>query len=114
MKNIYLIVYICFLHSCYGQKQIIILNENKEFKEKYFACIDNVEAYTLNKENKDSIQVDLPLFKESLSSISRFIKVDYTFLTNYDFKYPNYEVFKKEKEKWLNWYEENKHKNLKW
>ena len=33
---------------------------------------------------------------------------------NYDFKYPNYEALKREKEKWIKWYEENKYKILKW
>lgn len=114
MKSTFLISLIFTIQSCYVQKQSKILNENVEFREHFFRSINNVEAYTLNKKNQDSLQVDLTLFKSSLSSIARFTEVDYSLLANYEFKYPNYEAFRKEKEKWIRWYEENKNKNLKW
>lgn len=114
MKYFYLISFVLTLQFCYAQKQSKILNENLEFKEQFLRSINNVEAYTLNKKNQDSLKVDLTLFKKSLTSISRFTEVDYTLLTNYEFRYPSYEAFKKEKEKWIKWYEENKKKNLKW
>ncbi len=114
MKRIYLIIFISTLQSCYAQKQSNLFTENLEFKKQFFSCISNIEAYTLNKKNQDSMQVDLPLFKSSLTSISRFTEVNYTLLANYYFMYPNYEIFRSEKEKWIKWYEENKYKNLKW
>jgi len=116
MKSIYLVVllFTFSLQSSYSQNQNIVLNENLEFKEHFFRCISNIEAYTLRKKNQDSLLVDLALFKNSLLMISKFTEVDYTLLTNYEFRYPNDELFYKEKEKWINWYEENKHNNLKW
>jgi hypothetical protein len=116
MRYIFLLQFFICFNSCCAQKAIKqnSSTENIDFKNHFFECIDNVESYTLRKKNKDSIEVGLTLFKQSLSSISQYIKVDYSLLANYEFRYSNYEIFKEEKGRWINWYEQNKYKDLKW
>lgn len=114
MKLIYFLLFSVILihNSCYDQKNIETLNENLEFETRFLECINNIEAYTLNKKNNDSVYINLILFKNCLDSISRFVKIDYTKLTNYDFRYVNYKAYYRDKERWLKWFEENK--NLRW
>ena len=54
------------------------------------------------------------MFRNSHKSISKFTEVDFSLFANYLYMYGSYNEFKQEKIKWLNWYEENKCKNLKW
>lgn len=116
MKAILYIIFISYsvVCSCQSNRTINNCEENSTFKLNFFKYINNIEAYTLKKKNQDSIMVKLDLFKKSLDEISKYTNVDYSLLTNYEFRYTSEENFLQEKAKWLNWYQENKCSNLQW
>ncbi|HMJ47368.1 MAG TPA: hypothetical protein VK498_08560 [Ferruginibacter sp.] len=105
-----------FSVSLYSQSNYIDTPciENKRFKIKYFKCINDVEAYARYQKNADSVYVSQEVLKKSLNAIGIFVEVDWTLLGNYAYNYANISQFLEQKKKWLDWYKNNKCKNLKW
>lgn len=90
-------------------------NENKQFRIEYFKCIDNVDAYAYKrKTNSKGIKVTQDLLIQSLKTIGKFSEVDWSLLGNYSFNYSDISKYLIQKKKWINWYELNKCRNLKW
>ena len=81
-------------------------NENITFKNSYFLSIQKVENYTLlgKGSGKD--------FNEGLDFISKYTHVSRKDMLNYSGTYTHIEIFKKDREVWLTWYEENKCSNI--
>lgn len=77
--------------------------ENEKFKREFFNQIKYIE-------NNISTRQD-SLFKNSLIFISNYTKVSFQHMMNYSRTYPT-GIFKKDKEIWMKWYEENKCNNI--
>lgn len=80
-------------------------NENAEFKNVFMSHINDVENYTLGKGDRKK-------YDEGLEFLTKYVKISYEETANYANAYTNYNVFKKDKDNWLSWYEENKCKNI--
>jgi hypothetical protein len=78
-------------------------NENVEFKKAYFENIQNVENLITKSQNQS--------FHKSLNFISKYSKVSFGSMANYARTYP-YGSFEEDKKKLLEWYEDNKCKNI--
>lgn len=79
--------------------------ENNEFKIIFMSHINEVENYTLGKGERRK-------YDEGLKFLSKYVKISYEETMNYNNSYTNYNVFQKDKNNWLKWYEENKCKNI--
>ena len=99
----------CSLNSNINTK----CKEDLEFKKEFFTCINNIESATYNKKNQDSLFISRILYNKSISLLSQFSLINYSYLCNYSEAYSPIN-FEEEKTKWLQWYDENKCKNLKW
>lgn len=77
--------------------------ENTKFKEEFFNHIKYIE-------NNISVNQDSS-FISSVIFISNYTKVSFEHMMNYNRSYP-IGIFKKDKEVWLKWYEDNKCKNI--
>ena len=77
--------------------------ENLGFKKTYFEHIENVENLITKTQNES--------FHKSLDFISKYSKVSYESMANYARTY-SYGAFIVDKKKWLEWYEDNKCKNI--
>jgi hypothetical protein len=80
-------------------------NENDLFKKGFMLKVGNVEKYTYGVGNRKD-------FITGLEFISKYCHVSYNEMANFYNNYDNLESFKKDKEEWLKWYEENKCNNL--
>lgn len=104
MKKINLIIAITILYSC-KSSQITRndCNENIKFKEDFFYHIKYID---------DNIGVlQDSTFVKSVIFISNYAPVSVDQIMNYARTYPT-GIFEKDRIKWLEWYEENKCKNI--
>lgn len=123
--NKYLIIFIFFV-SCKtanknSTKRTSDCNENIKFKTEFFKKIKIVEDYieTLSTTNfKDFEEYEKVMtiekkniYESSVKFISQYSHVSFESMANYARTYP-IGVFKKDKEVWLKWYEENKCNNI--
>ncbi|WP_298507393.1 hypothetical protein [uncultured Kordia sp.] len=76
-------------------------NENIEFKDAFMSSVSKIEEYTSGKGTRKD-------FDNSLKFLSKYVKVSFEDMMNYSNEYTNINVFKKDKENWLKWYEEQK------
>jgi len=67
--------------------------------------IAKVEEYTLGKGERKE-------FDNSLKFLSKYVKVSFEEMMNYANEYTNFDVFEKDKNSWLTWYEENRCNNI--
>ncbi len=102
MKKI-LIPIIFILLSCKVQNNKIDCNENEEFKKMFFKHIENIDSGITGLQNLK--------FRESVIFISNYAPVSTDRIMNYSRTYP-YVVYKRDREKWIKWYEENKCNNI--
>jgi hypothetical protein len=102
-KKIIIIFSSFFLICCGSSKSIC--NENLQFKRKFTENIETVEKYVNGRGYRNE-------FKEALSFISKYSEVSYLEMLNYGGSYSSYAIFQKDKQKWLQWYEENKCNNI--
>lgn len=123
MKS-FIVLFLLFF-SCSGVKKVGLTNsqcnENIEFKEQFFKnikVIDDFMAIGSETEFKDIDEYErimtadrIKEFDSSLKFISKYAHVSFESMANYNKSYP-IGVFKKDKEGWLKWYEENKCKNI--
>ena len=78
-------------------------DENEKFKEKFFYHIDYIKKnITVSQDSK---------FRESVIFISNYAPVSTERIMNYARTYP-LGVFEEDQKKWMEWYEENKCKNI--
>lgn len=80
-------------------------DENIGFKNVFMANISKVEEYVSGKGEREE-------FDNSLKFLSKYVKVSFEEMLNYSNEYTNIDVFNKDKNNWLNWYESNKCKNI--
>jgi len=102
MKKI-LILIIPILISCKASNLNSSCNENIEFKEMFFYHIEYVEKNIAVSQDSTFIQ--------SVIFISNYAPVSFDKIMNYSRTYPT-GVFEKDRIKWIEWYEENKCKNI--
>lgn len=93
-----ILIFLCM--SC-SVKKTIHCNENKSFKNIFFKNIDIVEKHTLRQDSEGD-------FLQALDFLSQYVSVSYEKIYNYEVRYPNYEIFQEDKNKWMKWYEEKK------
>lgn len=94
--------------------------ENIAFKKKYFYCLAIIEKRTIQatvpkqitKQELKAFVKDRD-FTKSLRFISRYTKVSFGKIMNYNYNYASVEDFELDKKVWLAWYENNKCKDLK-
>ena len=124
-KKIFILtnILIFAISSCSSSKQTdlekTICNENLKFKKVFFEKIQYVENFMLKQSEFKSIQdvenynttERIDSFNYSLVFISKYSKVSFESMANYDRSYP-YGVYEKDKKNWLKWYEENKCANI--
>lgn len=93
--------------ACTSAKKVTSTDciENSKFKERYFSSIEKVDNYILEKG-------DWKEYKKGLEFIAKYTKVSYDRMLNYNNSYTSIEDYKRDKENWLKWYEENKCKNV--
>jgi hypothetical protein len=107
MKNILLTLVLALFFSC-SSTRVVQTNgsciENEKFKECFFSNIENIENNIIKNQDQS--------FKKSLKFLSKYVHVSFENTLNYANVYP-VDTFKKDKESWLKWYEENKCKNIK-
>lgn len=103
MKKI-LILIIPILISCGASKlSKNDCNENEKFKEKFFYQIEYIKNHiTVSQDSK---------FRESVIFISNYAPVSTNRIMNYAKTYP-VGIFEEDYKKWIEWYEENKCKNI--
>lgn len=78
-------------------------DENLNFKELFFEHIENIDKrITISQDRK---------FRESVIFISNYAQVSVNTIMNYSRTYP-YGIYQKDRKLWINWYEENKCKNI--
>jgi hypothetical protein len=101
------ILLLLFIQCSTPKNKVIssVCNENIEFKNIFMLNVTNVENYTTGKGDRKK-------FDESLVFLSKYVHISYEETMNYANEYTNYSVFKKDKDNWLQWYEENKCKNI--
>ena len=75
------------------------------FKSIFISHIMNVENYTIGKGDRKTFDVGLDF-------LSKYTVVSYKEITNYSNQYTNFNTYKKDKDNWLKWYEENKCNNI--
>ena len=103
----FMILSISLCYSCATTRNINIKYdciENLQFKKEFLWNIENVENLIMKDQNQS--------FKNSLKFISKYAPVSFEDMLNYSHTYP-LESFRKDKEAWLKWYEDNKCKNIK-
>ena len=124
-KNAFLFttILVFAVSSCTSSKQTnskkSICNENLNFKKIFFQKIQNVETFMTKYPEFKSIEdlenyytaERIDMFKSSLLYISKYSKVSYESMLNYDQSYPIGE-YEKDKKNWLKWYDENKCTNI--
>lgn len=96
--------------------------ENLDFKEKYFNLLNRIDFVVLrefdkdtstsNKSDFDSLEYSLLRNLDTISFYTR--NVSYTNLFDYSFGYKSLELYNSDKNKWIEFYENNKCNNLKW
>lgn len=106
MKKIFILLSaLCFL-SCTTVHKVNLnnkhCNENISFKNEFFNSINKIEDYVLGKGDKSS-------FNQGIRFLSKYVHISFNEMLNYDKSYTNYAAFKKDKEEWLKWYEDNKY-----
>ena len=108
MKSVtFMILSLSLCCSCTTTRNINTKNdciENLQFKKAFLRNIENVENLLMKDQNQS--------FQNSLKFISKYAPVSLEDMLNYSHTYP-LESFKKDKEAWLKWYEDNKCKNIK-
>jgi hypothetical protein len=102
MKKISILI-ILVLISCKASHQKSDCNENMKFKEMFFYHIEYIE-------NNIGVLQDAK-FRQSVIFISNYAPVSVNSIINYARSYP-IGVFEQDKIKWIDWYEENKCKNI--
>jgi hypothetical protein len=103
MKKI-LILIIPILISCKAFKSNKNdCNENEKFREMFFRHIENID-------NNIAVSQDSK-FKESVIFISNYAPVSTNSIMNYARSYP-FGIYEEDRKKWIEWYEENKCKNI--
>lgn len=78
-------------------------HENEEFKNLFFSHIEYIESNISISQNEK--------FRESVIFMSNYVPVSLNRILNYSRTYPT-GVFKNDKIKWIEWYQENKCKNI--
>ena len=120
---IHSIILVFAVSSCTSSKQTnskkSVCNENLNFKKVFFQKIQNVEVFmTRHPEFKNIEDLEnyytadrIDMFKSSLLYISKYSKVSYESMLNYDQSYP-IGLYEEDKKNWLKWYNENKCTNI--
>jgi len=105
MKKVYFTITLIVSMSCSSPKPTttVICNENLIFKKAFFEEIDNVEKLITTSQGRS--------FRYSLLFISKYAKVSFDDMLNYNNLYPLGSL-EKDKKVWLNWYEKNKCSNI--
>lgn len=98
-----LIILVLILLSCKAQNTKIDCNENEEFKRIFFEHIENIDNGIKGLQNLK--------FRKSVIFISNYAPVSTDRIMNYSRTYP-YVVYKRDREQWIKWYEENKCNNI--
>ncbi|RDI14443.1 hypothetical protein [Flavobacterium sp. AG291] len=102
MKKILITILIPILLSC-KSSNLNRCDENVLFKETFFNHVKNIE---------DNIGVlQDAKFRQSVIFISNYAPVSTNQIMNYSRTYP-IGVFERDHKKWIEWYEENKCKNI--
>jgi hypothetical protein len=91
------------LISCKASHQKSDCNENMKFKEMFFHHVEYIEN------NIGAVQD--AKFRQSVTFISNYAPVSVDSIMNYAMSYP-IGIFQQDKIKWIEWYEENKCKNI--
>lgn len=112
-KLIILLILDIVLLSCSSHKRFFAptpCNENLEFKRKFFYSVWVVEKYTIEQGRPITYSDLVPekKFVECYDFLYKATKIPAGNILNYQIGYANYKVFKVDKKKWLEWYEENK------
>ena len=122
-KILVLTIYIFLIFSCSSSPKETLekskCNENLVFKKIFFEKIKNVDTFMIGQtELKNWNDVEnffteerVELFDSSLLFISKYSKVSYESMLNYDRSYP-YGIYEKDRVNWLKWYDENKCSNI--
>jgi hypothetical protein len=102
MKKI-LILIILILISCKSTKPKIDCDENEQFKQMFFSHIENIDKNMTISQNAK--------FRESVIFISNYAPTSTNEIMNYARSYP-FGIYQQDRKKWIEWYEENKCKNI--
>jgi len=107
--------------SCSPSRQIdsvkSLCDENLAFKKIFFNNVQNIDSAMTkqfdNIDEVDSYWTDkrIKSFQRSLKFISNYSKVSFESMLNYNQSYP-YGIFEEDRKKWINWYEDNKCRNI--
>jgi hypothetical protein len=122
MKKYFILSILCFSCSNINLKNTNInCNENTSFKVEFFKNVKNVEDFIVMESTthfedfeeyeKLITEEKIYTYKLSLKFISKYAHVSYESMLNYATAYP-LEVYEKDKQGWLKWYEENKCSNI--
>lgn len=98
-----LILFIVIFISCRSTRHEGDCNENQEFKKMFFFHIENIEKNIGISQDAN--------FRESVIFISNYAPVSTNQIMNYSRSYP-FGVYEKDRKKWIEWYNENKCKNI--
>ena len=111
MKFITILHLIIYSSLVYSQETKINCIENQKFKQYYFENISIIEKYCtdsiLNK------TISLKTVENALDQINKYTRVNYTRIVFADWTIEEINYSQNEKQKWLDWYETNKCRNLK-
>lgn len=102
MKKI-LIFIILTLISCNATKPKSYCDENEKFKQMFFFHVENIDKNI-------SVSQDAK-FRKSVIFVSNYATVSTYQIMNYARTYP-FGVYEMDRKKWIEWYEENKCKNI--
>jgi len=133
MKKINDLIIFCLTFSflsCLGNKEFIEIkekcDENLLFKQEFSKNLYILDSYYKNKSKSIKIAEDTNLnFQEKLEKLdeiksnyyvaldffSKYSKISYNYTGNYTNEIP-YNIYKKEREAWIDWYNKNKCNNL--
>lgn len=126
MRTLIYIKFFIFLIACgtnnhMNENDKLVCDENLKFKIQFFKNIKVVEDYVKiedatifnNLEEYEQLMTKekQKQFLSSLQFISKYAPVSFESMANYAHKYP-IGIFQEDKKGWLNWYEENKCKNI--
>ena len=111
-RKIFGILLAVFCFSISGSKALAC-KESLAFKKKFFYNVDLVEKYTIEHTKLIKHRIGEDEFLHSLEFISRYTKVSFGLVMNYQVGYPSQKTFEIEKRRWLDWYSRNKYKGLK-
>ena len=102
MKNT-LVLFIFIFVSCKATKPRSGCAENEEFKKVFVFHVENIDKNIgISQDEK---------FRESVIFVSNYATVSTNRIMNYARTYP-YGIYEKDRPRWIEWYEENRCKNI--